>query len=535
MNKLTEIDNNWPKKITVDKRIVGLLSASTYTNFPRALKELITNSYDADALHVKINIDLSKEQMIVFDDGKGMSEEEFSFYIRIAGKTRKKEDSRTKLGRNIIGQFGVGFLAVFPFFKSYKIESKKAGSNKVLFATVPLHKYFSEGNDPIDIGSISIDGGEIEIKEDFGRSYTRITLTGFNDITNGYFFDDPDVKYNSRDVNTYSGIDRLKWVLSDDLPLKFKEAKFNSLFTYPEVEKFHVYVNGEELFRQVYADTILETQEGEYLEVGKIKSKYFIATSGKSVFPYSARFFKLRNLNVGVGKDRDSFGESNRSRIHWLTGEIHIIDGLNDMINLSRDGFNYNNDFEELKDILRKRLVHYSNRLEQEAELNKELRQTGDSFKISDVSLLDPEKIQSKVQDLKNKGIVKLSSKESNKHVSEDPNLDVPVGSNIPKIDDKAHQESVEKFQKKIIISNRKFLVRSESWDYENALFKACRIENDIITINTNYPLFSGKKYTDVFIKMSLLLTFRYLSGDISEELFVNLNHDIFNFFREYI
>ncbi|MBA3283721.1 MAG: ATP-binding protein [Nitrosopumilus sp.] len=70
-------ENIWPKSISVDKRIVRILSESTYENFPRALKELITNSYDADARNVKVTIDIKNETLIVEDDGKGMNEHDF--------------------------------------------------------------------------------------------------------------------------------------------------------------------------------------------------------------------------------------------------------------------------------------------------------------------------------------------------------------------------------------------------------------------------------------------------------------------------
>jgi predicted nuclease of restriction endonuclease-like (RecB) superfamily len=61
--------SNWPKKITVDKNIVSILSQSTYDNFPQALKELVTNSYDADAKEVRVSIDLKEE----FPELKGFS------------------------------------------------------------------------------------------------------------------------------------------------------------------------------------------------------------------------------------------------------------------------------------------------------------------------------------------------------------------------------------------------------------------------------------------------------------------------------
>ena len=104
----------WPKKITVDKRIVSLLSKSTYEKFPMAIRETVSNAYDADATSVNIEINLDKHQMSITDNGVGMTSDEFDFYLRIAGNKRGKTAS-IKFKRKRIGQLGVGFLAIFPF------------------------------------------------------------------------------------------------------------------------------------------------------------------------------------------------------------------------------------------------------------------------------------------------------------------------------------------------------------------------------------------------------------------------------------
>ena len=64
---MKEIEAIWPKNITVDKRIVKILSESTYENFPRALKELVTNSYDADSRNVLISVNLKDETITSFN------------------------------------------------------------------------------------------------------------------------------------------------------------------------------------------------------------------------------------------------------------------------------------------------------------------------------------------------------------------------------------------------------------------------------------------------------------------------------------
>ncbi len=197
---MRELDNIWPKNITVDKRIVKILSESTYENFPRALKELVTNSYDADARTVLISVNLKEEQIIIEDDGKGMDDSDFTFYLRIAGKKREKESNVTPLGRNIIGQFGVGFLSIFPFFKLTKsfFQTKARGLK-------------SRKNDPL---------------------------------------------YEPQ------GVELLKWTLSEDLPLRFENDKFNDIFKYKDEAPFNVYVNGEKLYRNTFGDEILEIHKG---------------------------------------------------------------------------------------------------------------------------------------------------------------------------------------------------------------------------------------------------------------------------------
>ncbi|MDD1443563.1 ATP-binding protein [Dolichospermum sp. ST_sed3] len=136
---MQKTDHIWPKVITVDKRIVETLSVSTYQNFPKALREIIINGYDANASSVKVNIDEKNEKIEVVDNGIGMDEDDFEFYLRIAARTRKKSD-QNKGDRKVIGKFGVGFLAVFPFCLQYEIESTKQGSEEILYASIPTEQ-----------------------------------------------------------------------------------------------------------------------------------------------------------------------------------------------------------------------------------------------------------------------------------------------------------------------------------------------------------------------------------------------------------
>lgn len=501
---MQERTNIWPKRITVDRRIINVLSQSTYDNFPRALKELITNSYDADAKKVNISIDLKNETVIIEDNGKGMSESDFEFYLRIAGQTRTKENNTTPLGRKIIGQFGIGFLSIFPFFKDYSIETKKSGSFSVLHATIPLYKYFLTQNKIIDIDSIEIVGGSSQTKAN-PNSYTRITLKGFNDLTSAFFY--PKRKLDKKLIETYSGIDKLKWILADDLPIEFEENKFNKIFK-TGATFFEVYVNKEKLYRLVYGSELLETHKKDYHQIGKLKLRYCILTPRKSITPYAARYLKIRNLNVGVGGNREDFGAGHgttRSRLHWLTGEVHILEGMNDLIKISRDGFNYSHDYEEVKNYLNERLQFYSNKLEQANVLKKEIQQTGKDFRVSDVKLLRKGVLFNKIKKFEEAGF----------------ELKIP-------------KDTVLDFEKHIVINRKRFSVSAESWDYQKEFFPACRIKKTHIILNSSYPLFQGKKYTDIFVKLHLMLLINYNNKKISSNIFKHFTNEILIFYSEY-
>jgi signal transduction histidine kinase len=75
-----------------------------------ALAELVKNAYDADATICRITFE--EDQITVFDNGTGMSEEDFlNHWMRIA-TTHKVEQRVSQLGRPLTGSKGIGRLSV---------------------------------------------------------------------------------------------------------------------------------------------------------------------------------------------------------------------------------------------------------------------------------------------------------------------------------------------------------------------------------------------------------------------------------------
>src|SRR5262249_5635259 len=110
----------------IDPSILRELSG-VYKPFVKALKELVSNAFDADADQVHILIADDFTSITISDDGEGMSPFEFrNDFTRIGGGSRRWLGERTGKGRLRIGSKGIGFLALARYCSCLEVES--AGS-----------------------------------------------------------------------------------------------------------------------------------------------------------------------------------------------------------------------------------------------------------------------------------------------------------------------------------------------------------------------------------------------------------------------
>lgn len=525
-------ENIWPKKLTVDKRIVRVLSNQTYDDFPNTLREIIMNSYDADATKVDVRIDSEKEYIEVEDNGKGMSEEDFDFYLRIAGKTRGKVEY-TALGRRIVGKFGVGFLSIFPFCERYSIETTKRGTPEVVYADIPCQKYFSSAQQIIDVDEIPIHGGKRVVENLKNSQFTKIRLSGFTNIASAFFKEEYKLENRRNTIYKYSPIDFLKWKLSEDLPLKYDKSKFNKIFYQDEDLNFNVYLNGEKLYRKVYASNVLETHSGSYKQIGKIKFRYFFATDYEPIKPTEGRFIKLRNLNVGVG-DRDNFDIGTQTRtfayIAHITGEVNFIEGMNELIAVSRNQFNFHPDYEKVKNFLRERTTYWLRKIEDIKSFERESEQISSIDVIKNIESLDKNKLEKDISKLTDIGY-KVKNKQDSSVNKGSTKQEILV--------DKENKEIVvsgnfESFSKVLEVNNTKLKLDISSWDIDKSSFQACRKEDGKILINREYPLFKGKKHVDLFVKFHLMLLLALEKGEIKKETYQYFQKNILENFSNY-
>jgi signal transduction histidine kinase len=134
-----------PVKFQADSALLRELGERLVGQPHIALAELIKNAYDADATLCTIYID--RDQIIVTDNGHGMTEAEFLRHWMTIGTRNKQERGISRdFGRNVTGSKGVGRLsAQFLAHKLHMITSPKANPTKQLNAYVDWDQAIEAG------------------------------------------------------------------------------------------------------------------------------------------------------------------------------------------------------------------------------------------------------------------------------------------------------------------------------------------------------------------------------------------------------
>ncbi|MCA1011762.1 ATP-binding protein [Halobacillus halophilus] len=108
-------------------KTIDHLGVKLYNYFPPVIAELISNSYDADATEVTITINYEDKEVVVEDDGHGMTLAELNDNFLVIGRNRRSQDNDgySPGGRKVTGKKGLGKLAVFGIAEEITISSVK--------------------------------------------------------------------------------------------------------------------------------------------------------------------------------------------------------------------------------------------------------------------------------------------------------------------------------------------------------------------------------------------------------------------------
>ena len=165
------------EQFTVDAALLRELGQRLIGRAHIALAELVKNSYDADAHTCRI--DIEENQVVITDDGHGISEEEFFKYWLRIGTTHKVQSRRSRdLKRPMTGSKGLGRLSVQFLADEMEMESNCENDPSVMLYTYVDWRNIQSGKDLHTVNVGWETRPESTTYADDSKFGTRITLKG---------------------------------------------------------------------------------------------------------------------------------------------------------------------------------------------------------------------------------------------------------------------------------------------------------------------------------------------------------------------
>lgn len=350
----------------VTDHIIKIFVAGTYTTFTRAIREAISNSYDAGAEKVEVVFQPSsllqecepdEIKIQIHDDGRGMSGKEFWNQFMSIRKTKDPSRKDKETGRYPIGKFGIGSLAFIPFTKEVIVFSKKRGERaiKCIINASGLmdtkgRSYEEHARENVQDFYINDDQWIELTKTDHVVPGTIILINGVNEdayesIINGSIdFSDSDLRIFDEYKHLTKGLKEIIWDLSTILPLEYEEDEAGIL------EKYHRELNTQNrpieivfsdvpLKRRLFAFTGAEASAFRYSN-DSVEASGILIANRNTIKPKRANGIVLRLNNVAIGGYQfyGSTGGNVPARTR-VTGEIQILCGLYDELANNRETF----------------------------------------------------------------------------------------------------------------------------------------------------------------------------------------------------
>lgn len=344
--------NNREYHFDISLSVLNHLGRNLYRNFITVLGEAISNSWDANATNVWIDIDQASSTMVIKDDGDGMTEEDFQEKFLKIGYSKRKDPSNNATGRQrpFIGRKGIGKLALLSCAKKIEVISKTANSeytggaidNSGLDDAIEADE--SAANYPLE--AVNLEAfGERTTNHEKG---TIILFSGLNDGI----------------ANT---LDYLKKAVALYFRFSLVDPSFNIFINGQEItiDNIQVLVDETQFLWTLNDTSVANTLNDPFLEKLKakaVKQKDLLARMDISGFiasvnkPRNLKIFGTDGEKVGVDlfvngrlREKDILSHMQSARVpqSYMYGQIHfdsLDEGDEDRFTSSREGIKADDD-----------------------------------------------------------------------------------------------------------------------------------------------------------------------------------------------
>jgi hypothetical protein len=160
-------------KMELSLNVLEHLGINLYSNVPAVISEVVANAWDADAESVEITRNQDKDQIIIQDNGSGMTTEEVNCrFLRVGYRRRDEQPGLTPKGRLPMGRKGIGKLSLFSIAQEITVETIKNGEVSAFRMNLDDIRQAIQGGEG-NYEPEAINTNDIDL-----RKGTRITLNG---------------------------------------------------------------------------------------------------------------------------------------------------------------------------------------------------------------------------------------------------------------------------------------------------------------------------------------------------------------------
>lgn len=220
--------------LQTNEQVIARVTDGIYRQPASALRELLSNAYDADATRVIVKTDAPRfERITIEDDGAGMSPEVLAHLLYNIGGSAKRSDQGQALGiaaqndplkspkgRRLIGKIGIGLFSVSQLTHSFQIITKTKGASHRTVATVALRQ-FSDSEVAPAHGDKRFESGKVNIwrerATDKDKHGTTIVLTHIR----------PQARDTLRSRDVWAAIEQNEKTASDDEKQAIEPPRFH--------------------------------------------------------------------------------------------------------------------------------------------------------------------------------------------------------------------------------------------------------------------------------------------------------------------
>ena len=272
-------------QFAISLSVLNHLGRNLYRNFITVLGEAISNSWDADANNVWIEIDRENSTFSIKDDGLGMNAEDFQGkFLKIGYSKRASGQLRTDKKRPYIGAKGIGKLALLSCAQRVSVFTKTANTDYVggVIDNTGLDKAITDDLVPEDY---PLEGLDLSLIEKLSVGHEKGTIIVFEGVND----------------NLRNSISHLKKLLA----MSFKFSLID--------KEFSIHVNGETVSITDLKDMMDSTEflwtingySDEYVtKLPNLKSDITNMTTTLSVKGFLATVVKPRNLKIAGTEER---------------------------------------------------------------------------------------------------------------------------------------------------------------------------------------------------------------------------------------